>query len=215
MEVERIGPLSYDVTVPDRDPSAQRGIIYGLLATAGGWLVAVVGGWLALGWLPDARVVSRGFPLALVAVALAAAFVGTRRSTPRARRNGALAVLGVATGAALLAGTTLASVSPALPQLRRALDTVELPAGFRVVSEDTRGDRFCRRGCPTVERVYAAPAGDPDPVRTMILAMFDQGWQPTTDVPRELATSAQRGSIFVHLGETDPHTVEVTVTRQS
>jgi hypothetical protein len=45
--------------------------------------------------------------------------------------------------------------------------------------------------------------------------MFAQGWDRASDVPPEDATTAQQGTIFVHLGETAPHTVEMTVTRQS
>jgi hypothetical protein len=214
MEVERTGgPLSYDLTVPDRDPSAQRGIIIGLLTVAAAWLMAVVGGWFVLGVLRNERVVNVGFPLLLVAAVLAATAWGARRSTARARRNALLVMFGASAIAALLAHNTLANVKPAVPQLQRALDAVELPGGFEVRAEETFGDRLCRRGCPRVERLYAFPAGDEDPVRTMVLAMFDQGWDPATDAPRELQTSARQGSIRVHLAEKDG-VVEVTATRQ-
>ncbi|HVF05840.1 MAG TPA: hypothetical protein VNA20_13440 [Frankiaceae bacterium] len=215
MEVERVGPLSYDVVPPDRDPSAQRGIILGLLTAVAGWLVATVAGWFVLGFVSDARIVNRGFPLAIVVLALAVAFSATRRTMRRARRNGLLVVLGSALVAAFFATSTLANIKPTLPQVRAELDRVALPEGFRVVSETTSGDRLCRQGCPTVKRVYATPANDPDPVRTMVLAMFAQGWEPTSDVPPEQATTAQRETIFVHLGEKELRTVELTATRQS
>lgn len=215
VEVERIGPLSYDVVPPDRDPSAQRGIILGLLTAVGTWLVSMVAGWFALGFVSDARVVSRGFPLTIVVLALAVALAATRRTMPRARRNGLLVVLLSSLVAAFFSASTLTNIKPTLPQVRAALDRVDLPDGFRVVSERTSGDRLCRQGCPTVRRVYATPQDDPDPVRTIVLAMFAQGWEPTSDVPREQATTAQRETIFVHLGEKEPHTVELTATRQS
>lgn len=215
MEVERAGALSYDLTVPDRDPSAQRGIIIGLLTLVAAWVVAVVGGWVALGFLANPRIVHWGFPIAVVAACVGATAWGARRTLSRARRNALLVILGVSTAMALLAYNTLVNVKPTLPQVRHRLDSLELPPGFRVISEESRGDRFCRRGCPTVERVYLAPSDDLDPVRTIVLAMFDQGWKRTSDVEPENATTAISGTIFVHLGETSPHTVELTAVRQS
>lgn len=216
MEVERTaGPLSYSLEVPAEDPSAQRGIVIGLLVLVAAWLVAVVGGWFVLGWVTDARLVHRYFPLALVAVAVGATFLGTRRTLRRARRNALLIILAVSSVAGLLAYTTLEGVKMAVPQVRHELDQVELPPGFRVVEEETRGDRFCRRGCPRVDRTYAAPAEDPDPVRTIVLAMYAQGWTNPNDVPDEMATTAVRGQIFAHLTENAPHVVTLTASRQS
>lgn len=215
MQVDRTGPLSYDVTLPDRDPSAQRGIILGILTTIFGWLLAQVSGWFVLGFVKDARLVSRGFPLALLLTAVGVSLLGMRRTTRRAKRNGLLAVGAVGTVGALLALMTLSNIKPSLPQVRHQIDSVRLPPGFRVVQEETGGDRLCRRGCPSIKRTYAAPANDPDPVRTMVLAMFAQGWEQTSDVPPEMATTAQRGTIFVHLGETAPHTVLLSAVRQS
>lgn len=214
MELERIGPLSYDVTPPDRDPSAQRGILRGLLTVIAGWVVGQVVGWFTLGWVTDGRIVSRGFPFAILVLTLLAGLSGLRRSTPRARRNGLLTVGAIGTAGALLAMMTLSNIKPTTKQVRHELDRVELPAGFRVVAEESKGDRLCRQGCPTIERVYAAPVADPDPVRTIVLAMFEQGWERTSDVDPAMATTARRGSIFVHLGETAPHTVELTATRE-
>ena len=215
MELERVGPLSYDVTAPDLDPSAQRGIVFGLLATFSVWVVAVVGGWFLLGYVSDARWVHRGFPLGMVAIAVGAAAVGSRRTLRRARRTALLVTLAISCGASLLAFNTLRNVKPAIPQVRSQIDAIELPPGFTVISEETRGDRFCRRGCPRVDRVYAVPANDPDPVKTMVLAMFAQGWRNPSDVPPELATTAERGVVFVQLGEKDGHVVELTASRQS
>lgn len=215
MEVERAGPLSYDVAIPDRDPSAQRGIIRGMLTTVAGWVGGQVAGWFVLGYVSDARLVSRGIPALILALTLLAAFSGLRRSTPRAQRNGLLTAGAVGTLGALLALMTLTNIKPTLPQVRHQLDSVALPEGFRVVKETTSGDRLCRQGCPTIKRTYVAPENDPDPVRTMVLAMFAQGWEQTSDVAPEMATTARHGTIFVHLGETNPHTVEMTATRQS
>ena len=216
MEVERTtGPLSYSLDVPDKDPSAQRGIVVGLLVLVVAWIVAVVGGWFALGSVSDASLVHRYFPLAMVAVTVGATYLGTRRTLHRARRQALVVILGISCAAGLLAFTTLHNVKMTVPQVRRVLDTVDLPPGFRVVGEETRGDRFCRRGCPRVDRTYEAPATDPDPVRTMVLAMYAQGWENPNDVPDESSTTARRGDIFVHLGETSPHVVTVTAARQS
>jgi hypothetical protein len=215
MEVQPGGPLSYDLTVPDRDPSAQRGIVIGLLATVAAWFVVVVGGWFVLGFVSDPALVHRGFPLLMVAVAVGATAWGARRTLPRPRRNAVLIILAVSSGAALLAANTLTNVKPTIPQVKAQIDDIHLPAGFTVVSETTHGDRFCRHGCPRVDRVYTAPADDPDPVKTFVLAMFRQGWKNPSDVPQDLATTAQRGVIFVQVGETSPHVVSLTATRQS
>ena len=215
-DVQRGGPLSYDVTPSDnRDPSAQRGIILGLLTTVAAWVTAVAGGWCALGTVPDPRSVSRFFPLAIMGIALLVTFATTRETLRRPRRNALIIIGGVSSVVAILAFTTLATIKPTIPQIRQQLDDVPLPDGFRVVSEEKRGDRLCREGCPRVDRVYAAPENDPDPVRTVVLAMFANGWEQTSDVEPHLATTARRGSIFVQLAETAPHTVRVTASRQS
>lgn len=213
MEVHPAGPLSYDLTVPDKDPSAQRGVIWALLALVVAWIVAVVGGWFALGYLSQPQVVHRGFPVALVAAVVGAGLWGTRNGTDRARRNAVLAALGMSLGAAFMAYQTLSHVKPTIPQIRWELNRVT-PPGFTLTAEETHGDRLCRLGCPTIERVYEPPAGDPDPVRTFVLALFADGWEQTTDVPPEMATSARRGSVLIHLSESVDGTVEVTATRQ-
>lgn len=208
------GPLSYDLSVPDRDPSAQRGIIVGLVVTVAAWVVFVVGGWFALGVFSDPRAVTRLFPLFIVAAAVGATAATTRTTMRHARRN-AFAIIGVVSlVGSMLAYQQLIHVKPTIPQIQQALDDVTLPAGFRVVSEEKRGDRLCREGCPRVDRVYAAPEGDTDPVRTMVLAMFDSGWERVSDVDPALATTAKKGALFVHLSETAPHTVRVTAVRQ-
>lgn len=213
VEVHPGGPLSYDLSVPDKDPSAQRGIIWALLTVVAGWLLAVVGGWFALGFLDQPRIVHRGFPLGLIVLVVGAGLWGTRNATNRAKRNAVLAALALSLGASFMAYKTLSNVKPTIPQIRWELDRVT-PTGFRLASEDTHGDRLCRLGCPTVERVYEPPAGDPDPVRTFVLALFHDGWRQTTDVAPELATSARHGSVLVHLSESVDGTVEVTATRQ-
>ena len=217
MEVEHTttGPLSYDLTVPDKDPSAQRGIILGLLVLVAAWIVAVVGGWFVLGFISDATIVHRYFPLAIVVVAVGATFLGTKSTLRRARQHALLVILAISTGAGLLAYNSLHNVKMTVPQVRRELDRIDLPAGFKVVNEETRGDRFCRHGCPRVDRTYEAPANDPDPVRTMVLAMFAQGWNNPNDIPDKDSTTALKNDIFVQLGETSPHTVQVTAARQS
>jgi hypothetical protein len=212
VEAHPRGPLSYDVTVPDKDPSAQRGIIWALLTVVAGWILAVVGGWFVLGSLARPQIVHRGFPLGLIVLVVAASLWGTRNATNRAKRNAVLAALALSFVGSFTAYNTLANVKPTLPQIRRELDRVT-PGGFRLASEDTHGDRLCRRGCPTVKRVYEPPSGDPDPVKTFVLALFDDGWQQTDDQPPELATSASHGSVIVHLTERADGTVEVTATR--
>jgi hypothetical protein len=215
MEVRPGGPLSYDLDVPDRDPSAQRGIIIGLLTTVAAWVVLVVGGWFALGVFADPRAVSRLFPLLIVVAAVGATLTTTRRTMRHARRNAVAIISGVSLVGAILAHQQLTHVKPTIPQIRQYLDDVALPPGYTVVSEETRGDRLCRNGCPRIDRIYATPPGDSDPVKTMVLAMFDNGWDRASDVPPELATTAQRGEIFAQLSETAPQTVRVTASRQS
>lgn len=212
MEVTQGGPLSYDLTVPDKDPSAQRGVLFGLAALVAGWLVAVIGGWFALGFMAKPFLVVRGFPLTYVAVCVLAAAWGARRSIRKAQRTAIVAVLAMSLGAGFMAYNTLRNVKPTIPQLKYELDR-QTPPGFSVTAEETHGDRLCRQGCPSVQRVYAAPADDPDPVRTFVLRLFANGWEPTSDVDPAMATTARRGSIFVHLGETSPHVVELSATR--
>lgn len=216
MEVGRISPLSYDVTAPERDPSSQRGVIVGLLTLIATWIVVVVGGWLALGFVANPRMVNVGLPLLIVLVTVGAAVFASRRCTPHALRHAALVMLAISTGASLLAFQTLVNVKATLPQVKWELDRVPVPDGFRLVAEETSGDRMCRRGCPRVDRVYAVPAGDEDPVRTLILAMFAHGWSRTSDVEEANATTAERDGIFAHLSENvDEGTVRLTATRQS
>jgi hypothetical protein len=213
VEVQQGGPLSYDLSVPDKDPSAQRGILFALGALVLGWVVVVVGGWFALGFLSTPMLVVRGFPLALVGFVLLASLWGAKRAMPRARQRVALVALVASAGAGFLAYTTLLHVKPTIPQMRYELDRAT-PAGFVLQREETSGDRLCRLGCPTVKRSYLPPAGDEDPVRTFVLALFGRGWDQTTDVAPELATSARRGEVRVHLQQRTDGTVEVTATRQ-
>jgi hypothetical protein len=64
-----------------------------------------------------------------------------------------------------------------------------------------------------VLRHYVAPASYADPVSTLVLAMFDQGWHSTSDVDPAAATVAARGDLTAQLAEKSPHVVEVTVSR--
>ena len=215
MEGERTGPLSYDLTVGKGDSSAQRGIVFGLVTTPMATVVALVGGWVALGYLRNPAVVERGFPAGIVAVSLAVTAWGARNTLRRPRRNALLIVLAVSLLFATLTQKYLTSVKVAIPQVRAVVEGIDLPEGFRLAGESTRGDRFCRRGCPTVEQVYDAPVTDPDPVRTLVLAMFAQGWERTTDVAPEDATVARRRGVVVSLTDTGEHRVELTATRDS
>jgi hypothetical protein len=211
----RIGPLSYDVSAADAGIDPDRPIILGGVTAVGLLLLSLVGGWFALGWITNSQVVTRGFPLAIVVVPLLVTGWLGRRLRARPRRNSLLVVLGAALLCAVLANRSLGTIKPALPQVRESIASVHLPAGFRLVAEETRGDRMCHHGCPTVVRRYAAPETDPDPVSTMVLAMFAQGWEPTSDVEPSQATTAQRGDINAQLGEKSPHVVEITVQRDA
>jgi hypothetical protein len=216
MDVDRpIGPLSYEVDAPDGEASAERPIIAGGLVAGLGLVVSLVAGWFALGFVDNPGLVVRGFPLLIVVLAVGVAFVRSRGLLRRARRIALAVVTTIALASALLTNRGLGSIKEALPQVRYAIDSVDLPPGFTLVSEATHGDRFCRHGCPTVERRYAAPPTDPDPVSTFILAMFAQGWEPTSDVEPRLATIAARGNVTAQLQETEPHIVDITVQRRS
>jgi hypothetical protein len=214
MDGERVGPLSYDVTAPEGETSAQRAIVLGALTIVALMVVSLVGGWFALGQIQSAPAIVNGAPLLILGAALAVALAQSRESTRRTRRTALVTVLALGLLSAFFTNKMLAGVKPALPQIRQALDDIRLPQGFRLVDEETFGDRLCRRGCPRVERVYAAPPGDPDPVATLILAMFDQGWKQNNDIDPKLATVALKGGLTAHLSPLENNAVEMTVTRR-
>jgi len=212
----RLGPLSYEVHAPEGETSGERPIVVGIVVTVALLVVSLVGGWFALGFIGNQHVVSRGFPLAIMVAAVGATAWTGRRVLPRARRNAVLVVLAASLLAAVLANRSLGTIKPALPQVRRALDQLHVPAGFTKVDESTHGDRFCHHGCPGVDRYYRAPDADQNPVSTFILAMFDQGWSPISDIvaPKD-ATVAVKGSLTAELVEREGHVVQVSVQRDS
>jgi hypothetical protein len=216
MDGERVGPLSYDVSRAEGDPSAQRPIVVGGLMVAGLMALELVGGWFLLGQFEDARRIVNGLPLALILLTVGVAIWTSRPLLRRARRVALAVVLSLSLLGALFTQQALANIEPAVPQVRHTLTTLRLPPGFELISETTRGDRLCRRsGCPGVVRTYSAPQDDEDPVRTLILAMFDQGWERTSTVAPELATTAHRDRVTAHLRDRGPSIVEVTAVRDS
>jgi hypothetical protein len=215
MSDEHGGPLSYSLEPASGEASAERPIVFGGLGVLAMLVLGLVGGWFALGFVADPRLVVVGVPLLMVAVALALALYGGRRHQRRALQRGLLVVLVIASLTAFLVNHALATIKPALPQVRHSLDVLDLPAGFTMLDQSTHGDRFCHHGCPTVLRHYAAPASVADPVSTLVLAMFDQGWHPISDVDPAAATIAARGDLTAQLAEKSPHVVEITVSRNS
>jgi hypothetical protein len=213
MDGERVGPLSYSVDAPEGENSAQRAIVGGVSVLVAAMVLTLVGGWFLLGVVPTGKLIVNGFPILMVVLGVAAALVLSRGALRQAKRTALIVVVVLGLIMAVLSNHVLAGIKPAIPQVRHAIDLIDMPKGFHLVSEDTTGDRFCRRGCPTVNRRYAAPADDPDPVRTLILAMFDQGWQRTSDVAPEQATVAAKGLLTAQLQEIEPHVVEITVSR--
>lgn len=216
MDGERPGPLSYDVTAPSGDAGTEKSIVVAIVVLLALLLVGLGLGWFLLGYVAASRLVVDGIPLVMVAGTIALAWRTSRFALPRARRRALLIVSVCAVLAGALAYRSLSTIKPALPQIRHSIDAVPLPAGFRLLDEQTHGDRFCRHGCPTLDRVYAVPAADHDPVRTMILAMFDHGWRPATqDIAPEDSTIAVRNGVTAQLQEREGHVVEVTVSRDS
>ncbi|HEX8001603.1 MAG TPA: hypothetical protein VF519_02795 [Mycobacteriales bacterium] len=214
MAGERLGPLSYDVTAPTGEVSAQRAVVLGGATIVALMALSLFGGWIVLGIVAEASVVVLGAPLLIVGGAVAVALYASRDSVRRTKRNALLAVGALALLSALFTNRILDDVKPALPQIRKAVDDVRLPPGYRLVDEKPFGDRLCRRGCPGFERLYETPAADKDPVATMILAMFDQGWEPGTDGDPKLATVAVRGTLMAHLSPLDGGGVEMRVSRR-
>jgi hypothetical protein len=212
----RLGPLSYDVHPPEGETSAERPIVIGGVLAVALLVLSLVGGWFTLGWVGDQHVVTRGFPIVIVIASVGVTAWTSRRVLRRARRNAVLVVLAISLLAAVLANRSLGTIKPALPQVRRSLDQLQVPPGFNVVDESTHGDRFCHHGCPGVNRYYSAPNADQNPVSTFILAMFDQGWSPVSDIvePKD-ATVAVKGDLTAELVERQPHVVEVSVQRNS
>ena len=214
MDGERLGPLSYDVSAPEGETSAQRAIVLGALVIVGLMTVSMVGGWFVLGVLPSSAVIVKGAPLLILGASLGVALYASRTSLRRTRRTALLTVLALGLMAAFFTNQMLGNVKPALPQIRQTLDAIDLPAGFEMVDEETYGDRLCRRGCPRIERTYSAPANDPDPVSTLILAMFAQGWEQNADVDPRFATVAVKGGLTAHLSPGENNAVEMRVTRR-
>jgi hypothetical protein len=213
MSEEHGGPLSYSLEPASGEASAEKPIVWGGLGVLGMLLLGLIGGWFALGVVANPRLVVLGVPLLMVAVALALALYGGRSHQRRALHRGVVVVAVIAVVAAYLANHVLATIKPALPQVRHSLDSLSLPAGFSMLDESSHGDRFCHHGCPTVLRHYAAPDSDTDPVRTLVLAMFHQGWHSTSDIAPEAATVAARGDLTAQLAEKSAHVVEITVSR--
>lgn len=213
MDGERVGPLSYSVTAPEGEASAQRAILLGAGAIAGLVFLSLVGGWFVLGVSRSAGVVVNGGTFAILLAPVGVALLSSRDSLKRTRRNALAVVAVLAVLAAFFTHNVLVNIKPALPQVEAAVDEIKLPPGFRLISSETYGDRLCRRGCPTVERRYAAPESDKDPVSTMILSMFSQGWERTSDVEPRFATTAAKDGLSAQLGENDPHIVDLRVTR--
>lgn len=215
MDGTSVGPLSYDVSREEGEPSPQRPIVVSGVLLAALMTIGIVGGWFALGRVQNAKVLINGIPLVMIVVALAVAVALSRDLLRRARRIAMGVVLALSLLAALFTQQALANIEPALPQIRHTLEVLDLPPGFELIGETTRGDRLCRNGCPGVTRTYAAPAGDEDPVRTMILAMFAQGWEQTSTVAPELATTAHRDRVTAHVRDRGPTIVEVSAVRDS
>jgi uncharacterized membrane protein len=215
MDGERLSPLTYSVDAPEGETSAQKAILISALAVAVATLVAIVGGWVALGKIEAAEVVKTGGPVLVLLSGPVVALLVSRGSFRKAKQTALVVVTGFTLLATIFTSTTLGNVKWAMPQVRRVVDGIELPPGFRLLDQEEFGDRMCRRGCPSIERRYAAPPGDPDPVSTLILAMFDQGWQQVADVPPALATGARKGEVTAQLGENEPHVVELRITRDS
>jgi hypothetical protein len=213
MSDEHAGPLSYSLEPAAGEASAERPIVWGVVGVVAMLVLGLVGGWFALGYVANARIVVVGIPVLMVVVADGLALYAGRAHRRKALQRGLMVVTGIALVTAFFTHHALATIKPALPQVRYTLDSLHLPPGFRVVDETTLGDRFCHHGCPTVVRHYASPAADPDPVRTLILAMFAQGWHLTGDVPPSAATVAAKGEVTAQLAEKSPHVVEVTVSR--
>lgn len=214
MDGERVGPLSYDVTAPEGETSAQRAIVFGALTIIALMAVSLVGGWIALGMIESAPLIIGGAPVLILVAAVTVAVLASRGSTQRTRRNALVTVVALALLSALFTNKVLDGVKPAMPQVKQAIDSIDLPPGFTMVDEETYGDRMCRRGCPRVERTYTVPAGDSDPVSTLILSMFSQGWQQNSDVDPKLATVAVKNGLTAHLSPGENGTVVMRVTRR-
>ncbi len=214
MDGDRIGPLAYDLSAPSGDAGTERAIVVALLATGGILAVGLVGGWLILGVVARASYIVDGVPLAIVVVPLGLAWWLSRYALRRTRIRALAIVAVIGLLASVLSYRALSSIKPALPQVKYVLDSLDFPPGYRQVSQDTHGDRFCRNGCPTVERHYDAPADDPDPVRTVVLAMFAQGWERTSDVAPEDATIAEKNGITAQLAA-DGHDLRIVAVRNN
>jgi hypothetical protein len=207
MESDRLGPLSYDLTAPAGDADASKAVVVAILAIAAILAVGLVGGWFVLGVVAESALIVDGVPLLLVVVPLLVAYRLSRYALRRTRMRALGAVLLIALFASFLSYR-------ALPQVRYSIDSMHLPAGYELVDEQVHGDRFCRHGCPRIDRQYRAPVDDQDPVRTFILAMFAQGWQRTSDVEPENATTAAKDGLTAQLAA-DGHVLRITVQRDS
>lgn len=214
MDGERVGPLSYSVDAPEGETSAQRAILVGGFVITLLMFVSFVGGWFVLGVMESAAFVYVGGPLLILVAGIAAAWLVSRESVRQARKTALIVVTSMALLSAFFTNKVLANIKPALPQVRQTLNELKLPPGFVLVRDESFGDRLCRRGCPSIERTYEAPVNDPDPVSTLVLTMFAQGWERTSDVEPRFATQAQKDGLRAQLAENIPHIVELRVTRQ-
>jgi hypothetical protein len=80
------------------------------------------------------------------------------------------------------------------------LSDSDLPAGYERIREDRRGDRLCRDDCPRILRYYSPPAGASDPVRDIVLALYQHGWSPEDPLaPRGTSPAAFKDGIRAHV----------------
>jgi hypothetical protein len=209
----RSGALSYSVETDTAGPSIETTIAWGSAAAVAVVLVGLVAAYLALNVVPSQRLLAWGLGLAVPAAAFGTASGRLRRSSALRRRKAGLGIAVASLVGMFLVVNIVGSMRPTFPQLASALSDSALPDGYERVREERVGDRLCHDVCPRVERYYRAPAGTDNPVREMVLGMYDHGWRPAdANVPPDRNTAAVKDGFRAEFAPQDARVVKVTIT---
>ena len=175
------------------------------LVTGAAWLfVAFIAGtftgWSSetLGWLWSGLAFALG-------LALAVQLWGPRN------RQLAFALAGAAS--VVLGFVHWQSSPPTHDRIADAADEVSVPAGWTLQSDTERGNTWCFKGCPQVDRTYAAPGTYDDALAEATRSFQDTGWK-ASETPYDTLTfrDGRWSATLIETYPRDDERVQVTLT---
>ena len=101
------------------------------------------------------------------------------------------------------------SSPPTHDRIAEAADEVTVPPDWALVSDTTRGNTWCFKGCPQVDRTYAAPGTYDEAVDSATTAFEDAGWE-VSETPYDTITFRD-GRWRATMSETYPYDGPVEV----